>query len=174
MTKKREWRQKKDPQGNWLAPNNITAGSKLTHERDALQLTPAERLRLDVHTVQNHHFWEDHGPMHGFCARAIFGTWSHHQCSNKARVMEEGFGWCKRHAPSRVRADRAAREAKWRAKDDLLRETRARQQAHHAFRDACERLVLRMARGELDGHNDLPGLARLLIEENFPDGYPEE
>lgn len=47
------------------------------------------------------------------CRKRMFGSWHADQCSRRAVVEEDGYGWCKQHAPSTSKARADARTAKW-------------------------------------------------------------
>lgn len=50
------------------------------------------------------------------CRKSMYGIgYGRSQCARKAVVEEEGYGWCKQHAPSAVKAQQDAKSAKYAA-----------------------------------------------------------
>lgn len=61
--------------------------------------------------------WGDHPVDRGKCRKRMHGEGYYRasQCTRKAVVEEEGYGWCKQHAPSAAKARQDATSAKWAA-----------------------------------------------------------
>ena len=63
------------------------------------------------------------------CRKRMFKAYSAYQCSRPAVVEEEGYGWCRQHAPSAAKArdnarmaqlDEQSRVSRYRMKQDRL------------------------------------------------------
>jgi hypothetical protein len=65
----------------------------------------------------------------------IYRNYAHYPCGKTAKFQENGKWWCGTHAPSKVAAKRAVREAKW-ADDSKIREKQ------HAITEAASRVVV--------------------------------
>jgi len=52
------------------------------------------------------------------CAASVSEGFWRYQCSRKVSVTEAGYGWCRQHAPSAVKARCEARDRRYRAEMD--------------------------------------------------------
>jgi hypothetical protein len=68
------------------------------------------------------------------CAGTVHDSRSFHaySCQTPAKYEEGGKWWCHNHAPSRVAAKRAARDARWTAEADAANTARAKADARAA------------------------------------------
>lgn len=65
------------------------------------------------------------------CRASVYsgGSFHWHQCDRKATVQEDGYGWCKQHAPSSKRKRLEKRNAKWKAEDEARRRVHKKRSA---------------------------------------------
>ena len=55
--------------------------------------------------------------MNAQCAWRVYEGYGARSCKHKPIISEDGRWWCAQHAPSKVKARQAAKEARWDAKD---------------------------------------------------------